>query len=108
MSFIVAGAPAFVTVDLSVILKVRECSLPAIVNVFARLSTAEIVPWNGIARALLASVVVLLESAVVLAAGELVVLAAGELVVLAAGELVVFAAGELDVLGAGVAFVFGV
>ena len=102
-----AGAPAFVMVVLSVILKVRECSLPAIVNVFARLSTAEIIPWNGIARALLASVVVLLESAVVLAAGELVVLAAGELDVLGAGEAFVLGVAEAIGLGDGEADFFG-
>ena len=63
---------------MSVILKTRECSLPAMVNVFALVSTAEIIPWNGIARALLESVVVFA------AAGELAVLGVGE--ALAFGE----------------------
>src|SRR4051794_10115808 len=78
-SLIVAAAPALVMTVLSVILKTRECSFPAMVKVFARLSTAEIIPWNGIARAL-----------------------SGSVVVLPAGD------ADGLVFGAGVAFVFGV
>jgi hypothetical protein len=48
----VAGAPAFVMTVVSVILKIRDFSLPAIVKVFAVCSTVEMVPWNGIARTL--------------------------------------------------------
>ena len=52
MSFIVAAFPPFVTVVLSATLKTRDFSLPAIVNVFALWSTEEIIPWNGMGRAL--------------------------------------------------------
>jgi hypothetical protein len=95
----VAGAPAFVITVLSVILKVRECSFPAIVKVFARASTAEIIPWNGIARAFVASVVVLDESDVVLA-GELVVLAAGEDLAFGEAEATGLGVGDADFLAA--------
>jgi hypothetical protein len=52
ISFIVEAVPPFVTVVLSVTLKTRDFSLPAMVNVFALWSTAETIPWNGMARAL--------------------------------------------------------
>lgn len=51
MSAAVAAAPLFVTVVLSVTLKVRELVLPSMVNVFALVSTFPTLPWNGIARA---------------------------------------------------------
>jgi hypothetical protein len=66
------------------------------VNVFALLSTAEIIPWNGIARALVASVVVF-------GAGELVVFGAGEFIVFGAGDDFAFGDAEASGLGVGVA-----
>ena len=50
ISAIVAAAPPFVTLVLSLTLNTRDSFLPAIVNVLALLSTAETVPRNGIAR----------------------------------------------------------
>lgn len=51
----VAGLPFFVMTVLSVTLKTRDDSLPAIVKVFAFSSTAEIMPRrNGIARSVFA------------------------------------------------------
>ena len=68
-----AGAPAFVMTLWSEILKTRVFALPAIVNVFALASTAEIMPWNGMTRTIFAPGDV---EGVALAADE--ALAAGE------------------------------
>lgn len=51
----VAAAPFFMKTVLSVILKTRDFSLPAIVNVFAFISTDAIMPLNGMERSILAA-----------------------------------------------------
>lgn len=76
ISFIVAGAPVFDSAVLSFNLNVREVSRPAMVNVFAFGSTAEIFPWNGIGRIFAAAE----------AAGEGEAFADGDAEALAAGE----------------------
>ena len=68
----VAGVPALVRTVLSVTLKTRAFSLPAMVKVFAVWSTAEMMPWKGMARSVLVFAVggaVLLDEAV-LGGGE--------------------------------------
>jgi hypothetical protein len=72
ISVIVALAPSLVTVVLSVTLKTRLFVFPAIVKVFAVVSTAETVPRNGIARG-------------AFSAGEAAALAAGDALADASG-----------------------
>jgi hypothetical protein len=94
--------PAFVRTVLSVIMKIRDFSLPVMVNVFALSSVAEIVPWNGTAR----SVALLAAGGAALAetATDVAVLGADEGAVLAAAAPTAGAQSARAAMHAGISF----